>query len=663
MKLRKQDNYYIWEGGFESRHLPKSAGFRWFSGEKNKWAPKGDIVPPKHWWTDNIEKAVALADYADDSCKDELLAYKNKKEENVIASVSTDADINIPAPPGLDYYPYQKAGIAFGIRNDSVLNADDMGLGKTIQSVGILNAIDWNSAIIICPASLKFNWKRELETWLVKDKKVEILSSKSDQVEADIYIVNYDLLFRNNFEWLLNKKFDVCIVDEVHFVKNPKAKRSIATYKISKNSKKRVFLSGTPILNKPIEIYPILEHLGFKMSKWEFAKKYCGLKKGKFGWDMSGASNLEDLQLKLRGSMMIRRRKQDVLAELPPKTRQVILLDPEKYQIFLQKEQDLMAKIKAKKSYNDIVEYLTEYSADDIAEIAKLRHQLALAKLPDVYEHIDNTLNNVEKIIVFAHHRDVIDAIYEKYKDMAVKLYGGMSEKDRQDAVDSFQNDPNCRIFVGAIKAAGVGLTLTAASTVIFVELDWVPANLTQAEDRAHRIGQTDNVLVQHIVVDGSIDATLAKRIVEKQNIADKSLNYEHLEEFKKREDARKAELLKKIKEQEQKRIEYAKRIKEENEKRLQEAQKRREAKDQADGIPVYSDEVKNEVHRRLKVLAGMCDGACDLDGQGFNRLDTAFGHSLANASKLSNRQCHYAIQMLKKYKSQIGDISEILES
>ena len=651
MKLTKKGKYYVWIGNYESKDFPKEAGFYWYSGIKNKWAPKTDEIPPKTWWTTDSNKAVKLVDYADSSCKDELLQLKEKNNKNLLASIATDADVKIPAPKGLDYYPYQKAGIRYAINNDNVLIADEMGLGKTIQAIGTLNYIEFNKVIIVCPASLKLNWIKELETWLIKDVKIVELNSNSKEEDANIYVINYDILHKDNFAWLRNIKYDVCIADEVHYAKNAKTKRAKALYGLS--AKKKIYLTGTPILNRPIELYPIISNLGFKMSYWNFATRYCDLKRTRFGIDVSGSSNLEELQLRLRQTCMIRRMKKDVLTELPPKTRQIIYLNPDKYQSYIDAEHNELENIsKLKKlSYIDAIERLHEFTARDISIIAKLRHELALAKLPDVFCHIDSILEHNKKIIIFAHHRDVIDAICEKYNNISVKLYGGMSNKNKNESVEKFQNNDDIKLFVGSIQAAGVGLTLTAANIVLFVELDWVPANLTQAEDRIHRIGQSKNVLVQHIVVDGSIDATLAKKIVEKQNIADRALNIARIDEFKAHQEHKKNELIKSIQEMEKRQRQHLEDLQRQNAKRISELQAKRKQRDKVDGIPEYTNAQKNIISKKLKALS------MKIDGRGFNPKDASFGHSLANVDVLSNRQCHYAIKLLRNYYNDIDTI------
>lgn len=410
---------------------------------------------------------------------------------------------------------------------------------NTIQAIGVVNTLDSiNKVLIVCPASLKNNWKRELEMWSTRDLSIAVLTSKdTSPVDANILIINYDILYK--LPWLVKRnkasfrsviKFDLVIADEAHYVKNNKAQRSKSFYAISKAAKRRIMLTGTPILNRPVELYYILKSLGFKMNLHEYSVRYCGAYEGRWGWDRSGATNLEELQVLLRSQGMIRRMKADVLHDLPPKIRQVIELDNSKYKEFVEAESDYLEDDidmdhDSMNTFQKSIIQLKGRGIDHIAEMAKLRHQTALAKVPDIIEHVNNLLESVDKVIIFAHHRDVIDEIYGAFATRAVKLYGGMTNDDKTESVDRFQKDDDIRIFVGSISAAGVGLTLTRANVVVFAELDWVPANLTQAEDRAHRIGQKDSVLIQHIVVNGSIDANLAKKIINKQDVIDRALN------------------------------------------------------------------------------------------------------------------------------------------
>ena len=286
-------------------------------------------------------------------------------------------------------------------------------------------------------------------------------------------------------------------------------------------------------MNRPIELFPILESVGIFGNYWKFAERYCDLQRTRYGVDVSGASNLSELQGILREKIMVRRLKKDVLTELPAKIRQQIVLDPEgrDEKAAIKAELEILkAAKKAKEAYKKDKNNpdLKGSYISSLSEIAKARHKTALIKVPRVIERVQELLESGEarKIIVFAHHKDVIDALKSGLSAFSpVSLTGEDSLEARQQAVDRFQNDAQCRVFIASIRAAGVGITLTAASTVIFAELDWTPSALSQAEDRAHRIGQTDSVLVVHILLNGSIDAKLTEKLIEKQRIIEKTLD------------------------------------------------------------------------------------------------------------------------------------------
>lgn len=633
MKLLKVDNWYVWQGGYETKDIPKAAKFRWNADKKR-------------WETNILEYALNLREYAEEPLRSELEGYLKRYED----SAATDADVNIPAPDGLSYFGYQRAGIAYAMNNPNVLIGDEMGLGKTIQAIGVINAVPTiNKIMIVCPASLKLNWKRELSRWLVRDLEVKVItSSNKSKVDADILIVNYDILTR--LSWLHTLNCDLLIADECHYLKNPKAQRTMIFTTIREHAERLILLTGTPILNRPVEMWNLLRLLKFDMKEWYYYTRYCGASKEN-GWDKSGATNMEELQVKLRREVMIRREKAQVLADLPPKTRQIIYLDPENYLDVLDAEQKFLSmdEVSNYTVYEDGVLALHEPSTRHISEMAKLRHATAMAKVGEVIAHAKTVLESTDKVVIFAHHQDVIAALYEAFQNEAVALVGGMSAALKDNAVYAFQNDPRIRVFIGSIQAAGVGLTLTAASTVIFAELDWVPANLTQAEDRCHRIGQFGNVLVYHVVVDGSMDAMLAKRIVAKQDIIDratlKTRSDAHLESQRMKLEAIGTDV--------RARIEEAKRVVETNAKEAPEP-----SQSVKPGFTTYTTEQREHVHDLLKRLAGVCNYAVSEDGMGFNKIDADFGHQLANqAFLLTNKQTFVAIKMLRKYHGQIGKI------
>jgi SWI/SNF-related matrix-associated actin-dependent regulator of chromatin subfamily A-like protein 1 len=265
----------------------------------------------------------------------------------------------------------------------------------------------------------------------------------------------------------------------------------------------------------------------------QFAIRYCGAflqeitvrGRTKKVWNTSGSSNEEELQDILRSTLMIRRLKKDVLPQLPKKIRQIIEIE--------NNEKAVKAEDKAWKSvcdeigYDEALKQLEEGVGVAFASMAGARKDVALVKVPYVLDFVENLLKSIDKIVLFAHHKDVVAALMEGLKDYSpVKLVGGMSDKDKNDSVVRFQNDKEVRVFIGNIKAAGVGLTLTASSTVVFAELCSVPAAMTQCEDRVARIGATaDSVLVYHLVLNGSLDVKMARKLIEKQSTADKILD------------------------------------------------------------------------------------------------------------------------------------------
>lgn len=638
MKLYKIDKYFVWQGEFNTKDIPKAA--------KMKWNPD-----KRRWETSDILVAARLKDYAaDEHLKAELIAAEENQLIALAQSSAVDADVDIPAPAGLSYFGYQRAGVRFALERKNTLIADEMGLGKTIQAIGLLNAISFERVLIVCPASLKMNWEKELTKWLVKQTSIRVLSTHDKTPKDDnILIANYEIL--SKLPWL-QQKYEVVIADECHYLKNIKANRTVTFAKIRERADRLLLLTGTPILNRPIELWSLLQLLQVPdMKYWSFVSRYCGASKEN-NWNTSGASNIEELQLKLRSTVMIRRQKMDVLSDLPPKTRQIVYLDSNTYRDYVDAELSYLQK--AGRDLFDNIESLHECGTSHIGEMAKLRHNTAVAKLPDVTSFITELLETVDKIVVFAHHSDVIDGLYNQFKGKAVKLTGGMSVEKKNTAVDEFQTNPNVKIFIGSIQAAGVGLTLTAASTVVFAELDWVPANISQAEDRCHRIGQIDNVTVYHIVVDGSMDAMLANRIIAKQDVIDRATLQvratAHLESQRialtAAEDAVKASINAAI----------ASVV-------LSTTDGKNDDPGASDKVrsdfeePSYTNEQREFVHAKLRDLAYRKNGV------GFEPLDSRFGNQLAMQSYLiTNRQCRVAIKMLKKYKKTIGEILFLFE-
>jgi len=445
------------------------------------------------------------------------------------------------APNGLDYLPFQKDGIDFLTTHSNVLLADQMGLGKTVQVIGLINRLpELKRILIICPASLRLNWERELKKWLVRPYRIQVLNGgKTFDHNADIVVVNFDILSRHRI-FLIEKSWDLLVIDEAHYLKNPTTLRCTAVFGNGGVLKpipavRRVFVTGTPIENRPKEIWTLVSQLSpTDFGNWtEFALQYCEGRKTNRGLMANGASNLEELQARLRTTVMIRRLKKEVLHDLPEKRRQLIELPPNGCTDIVQHEYRIWERYLSAKaelcpetdedSYEEAVERLRYEVRLAFAELARARHEVAKAKVPYVMEHLNNFGH--EKVVVFAHHRAVINKLKEGLGDRAVAFHGAMGISSRQKAIDDFQKKPEVQFFIGSIMAAGCGITLTAASNVVFAELDWTPGKVAQAEDRVHRIGQRNAVLVQYLVFDNSVDAKMAKTLLEKQAIISEALD------------------------------------------------------------------------------------------------------------------------------------------
>jgi SWI/SNF-related matrix-associated actin-dependent regulator 1 of chromatin subfamily A len=593
----------------------------------------------------------------------------------VEASRATDAKVELPCPDGLAYLPYQRAGIAFALSafasgKRGILLGDEMGLGKTIQAIGIINAdATIHRVLVICPASLKLNWQREACRWLVRSLQVGIVDSKKVP-ETAVVIVNYDLVKKHRAA-LSATNWDLLLVDEAHFLKNPKAQRSKLILGSKEEqaipAKRRVYMTGTPICNRPKEIFGLINSLD--PTTWSnffsFGKRYCGATHNGFGWDFNGASNLDELQHKLRSTIMVRRLKKDVLTELPAKRRQVIelpcaktvgaLIDAQLAMADKIEEQLLEARVRVQlaKVSEDPSEYvmavheLQEGTKAAFEEGAELAHKVALAKIPFVVDHVKNAIEE-GKVILFAHHLDVIAQLAAAFGDAAVTVTGEVGCEDRQKAVDRFQTDESCRVFIGGLKAAGVGLTLTASSQVVFAELDWVPANMCQAEDRAHRIGQKDSVLSQLLVLQGSLDAHIARTLVKKMAVIEAALDKDH---GPRPIDVATPPSSVTVRYQ-------AKPVIIGDEPVSLGRRHVDEVRVELDGLDEAAAKLTSEqiraIHQGLQTLAGVCDGASSRDQAGFNRFDTSLGHKLANNRSLTPRQAVLGQKLIRKYRRQL---------
>lgn len=444
-------------------------------------------------------------------------------------------------------FPYQEVGAAFLSAKEQALLADEMGLGKSAQVIVGCDLVGAFDILIVCPAAVRINWDREFHRFSPMDRPSTIIETGKDKPAKGVNIVSYDLLASNEKlrNTLKGMKWDVLVLDEAHYLKERSAKRTKAAYGHAKypglmHSAKRTWrLSGTPMPNNASELYTHLKSAGIeKRNYWDFVYDFCSGFESDYGYKITGVKNTERLK-GLLGQFMLRRKKDEVMTELPPIVfgnvtveRSEVELDPWFYEnwkpigvpAFLEEmkmmDQSLktgLAAIKKGHHHNneDSLRLLESFSKST----STLRRYIGLAKLPRVHEILLEELESgaVEKLVIFAIHQQVIEQTREKFRKFgAVTLYGGTPTAKRQLHIDKFQNDPKCRVFIGNIQAAGTGITLTRAHEVAFIEADWVPANNAQAAMRCHRVGQTKPVRVRFFTCAGSVDEDVMRVIVHK---------------------------------------------------------------------------------------------------------------------------------------------------
>jgi len=430
-----------------------------------------------------------------------------------------------------ELYPYQKVGVKFLVDSDGkAILSDLMGLGKSIQSLAYIVHEKVKKTLVICPASVKGSWKNEILKWT--ELKPFVIDSKDgitpkDFNKHDVFIVNYDIL-KKYIDLLVSLRFEAMIVDECHMIKSPKAIRSKAVNLIAKNISKRILLSGTPMLSRPVELFNSLQLVDPKTwnDYWSYTKRYCSAFQSKWGWDVSGASNIDELKERISG-YFLRRTKEEVLPWLPKKQHidlPVDISNIKEYKKALYSFVDYLREVK-KKTTPEIKKTL---QAEKLARLGELRKLITSGKIQVATEVINNIVESGEKLLVFSCYNEPLEYFKKKFGDKAVMITGKTKVEERGDIVDSFQNNKDVRVFLGGVHSAGVGITLTAASSVLFIDYDWVPANMDQCEDRCHRIGQeVENIKIYQLYAENTIDSYIRDMLAEKREIFDKLIGGE----------------------------------------------------------------------------------------------------------------------------------------
>ncbi|XP_048482179.1 SWI/SNF-related matrix-associated actin-dependent regulator of chromatin subfamily A-like protein 1 [Plutella xylostella] len=407
--------------------------------------------------------------------------------------------------------PFQEEGVRFCIaKRGCCMLADDMGLGKTFQALAVASYYRQNwPLLIVTTSSMRETWQTKIHELLpsVPMMSIVCLSSHRDtQAVADkltdVVICSYKLATTHH-QLLKDKKFGVVIIDESHQLKCRQAACTRSLSALCRGAPRRLLLSGTPALSRPSELYSQLSVIqpGLFSNYVEYGKRYCAGKLNNFGWDMSGCSNLTELKILLSRRFLIRRTKSQAAPALTPTHREAVYLDQTLLQFSTQQRQEL----------SSLAQTYTQTSTDKHAALLSFFSESARVKMPAVCKYIRQVLadESTAKFLIFAHHKTMIDALCETLDEVGthyICIVGSTPTNSRAELVDKFQTSVTCRAAVLSVTAANAGLTLTAARLVLFAELHWNPAILTQAESRAHRIGQEGAVCSRYLLAPGTVD-------------------------------------------------------------------------------------------------------------------------------------------------------------
>ena len=513
---------------FDLNHLPEKILVEWVLGETEKsYHVKGKVFKNQKY-------------------SPMFYVPKTQISENLY-DVEMDVDIDFDKYQEMDkrgwrVFPHQEKGIKFLLTKNNRILGDDMGLGKTLMSTIASIESGAEKILIVCPANAKINWFREINAYIPEE---DITIIKSGHWAPKKYtIINYDIL--KNFHTIVDGRktykdyeiirhlddegFDLIILDEAHMVKNPSSNRAKIINQISKNIKRRWLLTGTPLANRPMDFFNLLKICDSPVTaSWkQYAFRYCDgkkfkkkLKSGSYRdiWITDGASNLEELHDRTK-NLILRRKKDDHL-DLPPK-----IVAPYYMEI------DDMGE------YNRVFEEYLEWAKSEgkrlgagrhMVELIVLRKYLALEKTKQSIALAEQAIENGKKVIIFTNFTHSFDTLMKHFGKLAVGHNGKMNGTQKQNSVDQFQNNPNIKVFIGNLISAGTAITLTEAEVVIMNDLDFVPANHAQAEDRAHRIGSESTTNVYYPIVVGTIDEMMFKILEKKRKIIDTVIGDEHI--------------------------------------------------------------------------------------------------------------------------------------
>ena len=507
-------------------------GYRPFLVDAIKKIPGSRFNPSKKLWWVPEYSSKALLNWAQN------LGAIAKKEAGAveIGEIEPLPELELDIPLRMQMFPYQRRGVAYALKKQRLIVGDQPGLGKTGQAIATVEGAQCKCILIICPATLKENWKREIEDkWT--SRKALVLSDRVKNTWMQFYRVGMVKYFICNYESLkklfvesINKPedkplrlnhikfkenidlFDAVIIDEVHRCKDGKTQQSKFVMGICRGKEWVLALTGTPVVNKPMDLVPQL-HIINRLNEFGgytgFVNRYCQ--------GASQASNLKELNFLLHKHCFYRREKKEVLTDLPDKMRNIVRVEINNRPEYLKAEQNLINYLRENlnKSEGEITKALR---GETMVLIGILKKISARGKVEDLIEHIQEVVEAGEKIVVFAWHKEMVEEL-KKAIPSAVTIVGDNTLDERQRAVDSFQNNPSTQVIICNIKSGGVGITLTASSRVAFLELPWHPADADQCEDRCHRIGQKDSVQCTYFLGHETIDEYIYSIIEKKRAI------------------------------------------------------------------------------------------------------------------------------------------------
>jgi SWI/SNF-related matrix-associated actin-dependent regulator 1 of chromatin subfamily A len=436
-------------------------------------------------------------------------------KDNTVKNVVIDYEKYSNRPP----LSHQQEAIQKLVENKKFILADDMGLGKTTSTIIAALETGAKKILIICPATLKINWKREIENYT--DRSIFIAESKNFSTEHDFVIINYDII--KNFHDVKDKKnskildanFDLVVVDEAHYIKNAQAQRTKLINHFVKDIDRLWLLTGTPMTSRPIDYYNLLSLVDSPVAKnWmAYVIRYCNGFQFQAGprkvWNVMGATNLEELRDRT-SSTILRRLKENVL-DLPDK-----IITPVYLRLKSKNYEEIMGE------YYDWYDKNPEESKSltvQFSKLTKVRQVIADEKISHTIELAENIIEQDKKVVIFCNFTDSLNIIVEHFGKSAVKIDGSMSKEHRQHSVDEFQDNPKIKVLVGNIKAAGVGITLTSGESVIMNDLSFLPSDHAQAEDRCYRYGQKNNVLVYYPIFENTVEGVIYDIINAKKQV------------------------------------------------------------------------------------------------------------------------------------------------